>query len=165
MKNSAKAGVALLMLLGAHAVSAASIGDLSYGDSVTVEGSVNSFFVGADFDTYEFGLVDGDSFDVSFGIENLDGFSLSNGGGIVFQSGRLDGETGFSGTSFTVTDLDAGDYEFTVFSSALGFGTFDYEATVSVAQIPLPAAAWLFLSALGGLTYTARRRRQVALTA
>jgi hypothetical protein len=126
------------------------LGDLSPGDSVGFSNSQSTFLLDIEKDRYQFGLTS-DGSDVS-----VDEFAFMNGGGIVYLSGKVGGETGWSGTSFTVNDLDAGDYSLVVRSKALGFGEFGYDGTLSVAAVPLPAAALLFGTALAGLVFRGR---------
>jgi hypothetical protein len=60
-------------------------------------------------------------------------------------------------------DLAAGDYRFVI--SGLVPGTHDagqYQLQAVVSQVPLPAAAWLLLSALAGLAGMARVRGRAA---
>jgi hypothetical protein len=78
--------------------------------------------------------------------------------GTDFESALLDP----SSFSFLEIILDAGVYD--ISGSLLGSATdggFPLNATVGalkVSEVPLPAAAWLFLSALGGLAFFRRRQ-------
>lgn len=60
------------------------------------------------------------------------------------------------------TMLAAGDYHFVVKGDVAGLGG-KYHGHLKVSAVPLPAAAWLFLSALAGLLVI-RRRQQPQLT-
>ena len=62
------------------------------------------------------------------------------------------------GTTFSETlSLVAGDYIFTFSGFALDSASADYDLTMSA--VPLPAAAWLFGSALLGFVSYSRRRK------
>ncbi len=92
-----------------------------------------------------------------FGFDNDFSASLQN------QSGQP------SGTFFTTTVLDVGHYVLKVVGTAIGTVGASYAGTISalgnapdISPVPIPAAAWLFGSALLGLAGIARRRNQRA---
>lgn len=72
------------------------------------------------------------------------------------------GSTTGIGTDFTVAGLTTGDYELTIGGEIKSLGIFEYgyAGELSVAAVPLPAAAWLFISALGGLVVAKRKKHR-----
>lgn len=88
-----------------------------------------------------------------------DAITFGNGNGLgTFTPDatvNIDIATGF-GTDLTVDILTAGTYSFTLdLSGWSNTGAFD--AVLTVAQIPVPAAGLLLLSALAGLRFTRRK--------
>jgi hypothetical protein len=83
-----------------------------------------------------------------FGIKNLDA-KLYDGTKLVR-----------SGTDFSVTDLSGGDYKLIISGDSIvsGADCSSYWGNVKLTAVPLPAAAWLFLSGLAGVGLMARRR-------
>lgn len=60
-------------------------------------------------------------------------------------------------SGFTSPVLDHADYQVTFSSNALNFALVGN--TITVSQVPVPAAVWLFASALAGLSFVSRRNR------
>ena len=118
-------------------------------------------------DTYTFTLAD--AADIHVAITEYDNFEFAwITFGIREIGGAIAGEpaTG-TGTDFTVANLTVGDYELVIEGKLKSFGLFEYGyagvldvlgASGSPSAVPLPAAAWLFGSALFGLVAVARRR-------
>ena len=68
--------------------------------------------------------------------------------------------SGFQGAwSSNVTPVVAGDYIFTLPGTQAGDVAFNVTLTGDTPEVPLPAAAWLFGSALVGMAGVARRRK------
>lgn len=74
-------------------------------------------------------------------------------------AGGINANDNFSApTGFTAPILDHADYRVTFSSSTLDFSLSGDTITVTAAPVPIPAAAWLFASALAGLVSIRRRR-------
>ena len=115
-------------------------------------------------DTWEFSLAEDSKVslgikDIEFGLHSLKLLDISNMS-IVF-----DGESLSEGAWFH-TMLDGGtNYAFTVAGDVAGLFGGAYKGKLSVSAVPLPATAWLFLSALAGLVVIRRRQQpQIAAT-
>lgn len=89
-------------------------------------------------------------------------FQTSGGGGKTAANG------GFMSPGVSIAFADLGDGSFLAMFNDGGGGDFDYDdlaVRVSVSAVPLPAAAWLLLSAVLGLVSFSRIRRNGAQTA
>ncbi|MDD5581102.1 MAG: hypothetical protein PHY16_17760 [Methylobacter sp.] len=71
----------------------------------------------------------------------------------------IDGFTASSGGAYSLTNLGPGLYNFLVSGTASGIGGGQYG--VGVSAVPLPAAVWLFGSAMLGFLSLAKRRNQI----
>ena len=60
--------------------------------------------------------------------------------------------------SFRYANLAPGDYFFRVAGTLIG-NDGQYAGQIAVNEVPLPAAAWLFLSAILGLATVSRKKR------
>mgnify|MGYP003128346983 CR=1 FL=1 len=147
------APVLLCLVSGfAHATSI-DLGAFSAGDSASLGGDSIVVGVGGGTDSYDFTLSDQSNVAVDIVTESS-GWVLLSGAGV-----QILGQGG-GGSSFTVTDLAPDDYTLEVRYGALGFGTVGYTGTLSVTAVPLPAAAWLFLTAITGLVVTKGKGRK-----
>jgi hypothetical protein len=65
-----------------------------------------------------------------------------------------------SGTDFSVTDLSGGDYKLIISGDSFvsRADCNSYSGDIKLTAVPVPAAAWLFLSGLAGMGLTARPR-------
>ena len=114
-------------------------------------------------DTWEFSLAEDSKVslgirDIEFGLHSMKLLDISNMS-IVFDGASLSEGTWFHAM------LDGGtDYAFTVAGDVSGLLGGAYKGKLSVSAVPLPAAAWLFLSALAGL-FVIRRRQQPQIAA
>ncbi|MEE4110482.1 MAG: hypothetical protein V2I24_14110 [Halieaceae bacterium] len=133
--TSLLAGIGLFCAAG---IASASSVPLNAGDTATL----------LVFDNYDFDLggVDGIKLNNS-GSSDVFTFAVLNGGFKAFNF-LLPGET----ASFTVTPLSP--LNLTAASSTPG-GSFSLDVTA----VPIPLAAWLFATALVGLTVVGRRQR------
>ncbi|MEM6640457.1 MAG: VPLPA-CTERM sorting domain-containing protein [Pseudomonadota bacterium] len=164
----------------AHAASANMISGSLENTDPTWDGCGSGAATGCFYDVVEF-TVDADglyTFDAFYpgdtGLdENLDGvleiyegsFDPLAPGGIAFDD---DGPGGSNTSQILDVDLDAGVTYFAVISSfsnaptSFGQATGDWELSASgagnVTFVPVPAAVWMMLSALGALGFTRRRR-------
>ena len=62
-----------------------------------------------------------------------------------------------SGTDFSKTDLSGGDYKLIISGDSFvsGADCSSYSGNIKLTAVPVPAAAWLFLSGLAGMGLTA----------
>lgn len=101
---------------------------------------------------------------------NGDGDVVANGGSANMTSGAISGYTAdvSSSASLTLNDLAAG-YYLIGLGGACPENLFDCnplatggvparDYTLTVSQVPVPAAVWLFGSAIAGLSFTSRRK-------
>ena len=109
--------------------------------------------------------------EIDFGISVYQGFVDDELGFAFDNDGDFNGGTYIGGTNGFFSDggsslldlvlLDGGEYTIAVGGDS-GFGGFgapyDYAMTVSVTQVPLPASALFFVSALAGLFGTRLRK-------
>jgi hypothetical protein len=94
---------------------------------------------------------------------NLSGLGASGLGDLVFTFSPIGPVTTFFDVN-PITGLAAGDYFLTV----IGKTTFSISGTdtpITGGNVPVPAAVWLFGSAMMGLVGVARRKSQPALAA
>lgn len=152
-----------LILLG---VTALTYGSIGYADTVNTisgtlaDGSITTFSndatVNGEFtDTWEFTLGPAHS-DVQVILNNV-----AVGGGLVFNIAGLTGTLdGIGGLVFTAANLAAGPHTLTVSGTGTGALGGLYSGSLSVTAVPLPAAAWLFGSAVLGLSLVSRRKQQ-----
>lgn len=99
--------------------------------------------------------------DATVGILPFSFITNGNGGGVAFNGGPIN-----PGLSIAFAALSDGSF-LALFNDG-GGGDFDYDdhtVRISVSQVPLPAAAWLLISAILGLVACARIRRSGAQTA
>lgn len=99
--------------------------------------------------------------DAAPGILPFNFTTNGNGGGVAFNGGPIN-----PGLSIAFAALSDGSF-LALFNDG-GGGDFDYDdlaVRVSVSQVPLPAAAWLLISAILGLVACARIRRRDTQTA
>jgi hypothetical protein len=113
-------------------------------------------------------LVWGDVENIASGTPQDYTFTLAENSEVTFEiapSATIVGEVSSSGggvvgtgTDFVVAlDKDV-EYKFRVQKIGAG-GQVDFDGSITVSSVPLPAAAWLFGSALLGLVGIARRKR------
>lgn len=101
------------------------------------------------------------SVDAGVGILPFSFTTNGNGGAVAFNGGPFG-----AGVSIAFAALDDGSF-LALFNDG-GGGDFDFDdlaVRVSVSQVPLPAAAWLLISAILGLVSFSRIRRNGAETA
>jgi hypothetical protein len=99
--------------------------------------------------------------DAATGILPFSFVTNGNGGGVAFNGGPIN-----PGLSIAFAALNDGSF-LALFNDG-GGGDFDYDdlaVRISVSQVPLPAAAWLLISAILGLVACARIRRTGTQTA
>jgi hypothetical protein len=99
--------------------------------------------------------------DVTTGSASLFSAELLAGGASI-GSGVFATQNGVNGTTFTLAfaNLDPGiDYTLRVIGTVLAAAGGTYTFSANLSNVPLPAAVWLFLSALAGLATLARTRR------
>lgn len=96
--------------------------------------------------------------------DNYNSVSFFRGGQLLGTKTGLDwGARGITTQYVTIIAMDSGEFFDEIrFSSHIG--AFEF-ANVSLTAVPLPAAAWLFLSALIGLIAIGRRRQMHGATA
>jgi hypothetical protein len=110
---------------------------------------------------------------VLFANNSLDAFRLINlNVGLEDGGTPVDPAAGFSvpnpppfnsvlQTAVTFANLSAGDYQFVLTGIvAIGLEGGQYQFQGKISEVPLPAAVWLFLSAVLGLVSVSRRRRK-----
>ena len=96
--------------------------------------------------------------------DNYNSVSFFRGGQLLGTKSGLDwGARGITTQYVTIIAMDSGEFFDEIrFSSHIG--AFEF-ANVSLTAVPLPAAAWLFLSALIGLVALGRRRQMYGVAA
>ncbi|MGZ5244936.1 MAG: hypothetical protein ACXWTL_08080 [Methylobacter sp.] len=114
-------------------------------------GEVRNIESGAFVDLWTLSVDPGES--ATIGFKSLD---LPVGGVDIF---KIDGFTWAPLGSYGLTNLSTGVYDFIVFGSAVGAAGGVYAGGVSA--VPLPAAVWLFGSAMLGLLSLAKRKNQI----
>lgn len=83
-------------------------------------------------------------------------------GGAAIGSGVFATQNGVNGTTFTLAfaNLDPGiDYTLRVIGTVLAAAGGTYTFSANLSNVPLPAAVWLFLSAIAGLATFVRTHR------
>ena len=96
--------------------------------------------------------------------DNYNSVSFFRGGQLLGTKSGLDwGARGITTQYVTIIAMDSGEY-FDEIRFSSNIGAFEF-ANVSLTAVPLPAAAWLFLSALIGLVALGRRRKMYGTTA
>ncbi|MEM1152957.1 MAG: hypothetical protein AAGI44_02385 [Pseudomonadota bacterium] len=142
-------------LLGVVCVAFLGVGSLANAGSISIAGDTSDPGVA---DKFLFNVLDaGDGegtvsliLNSTTAVLPIEIVALSPGGGTVSTT-----TSGFIGEVFT-----AGTYELAI--GGLGVaGPYDYTLSGDVSPVPLPAAAWLFGSAVLGLSLVSRRRRQM----
>ena len=155
--------------------------ELGIGESVTfnlvIEGLTQDLFAAGYAGTYDPAVASLDSAVGAGGFTSFSGAVIDSGAGTV-----TDGLSTFGATdpvsqllaSFTFTALSNGSFNFVVaddaFQGGFLYGDFsqvlndlggtDLIATANISVVPLPAAVWLFGSALIGLVGMSRRQKQ-----
>lgn len=108
----------------------------------------------------------------SFQLSDFDAFVWDTGGAVLDPADELLGQMTGAGPWGTVRDGTAGDFNLIALTvpnapTAAGFafaiatdgGSGDSLSLTSIRPVPIPAAAWLAASALGGLAVFARRAK------
>ena len=147
--------VALFSLATIAAATSApvSLGELQFGEPEFFGNNLDAG-TGMFTDEYTFSLESDRAVEVDIVQNNLGTFGDVK---ITDLSGNVIGQ-GVSGTQFTVGGLNAEtDYTLAISGDVTGDDGGSYNAAI-VAAVPLPAAAWLFGSALLGVVVVARRR-------
>jgi len=145
----------LFLAVGSSAWAASiSLGNVSAGDLVG-DGEVK--LPGSFVDEWTFTLTD--YLSVSFSVDANDSppaFNISNflvkSDAFLFDYESADNRYSFTG------DLPSGTYTFNVEGVSSGSIGGSYIGTVGATEVPIPAAAWLFGSALLGLGAVRRRK-------
>lgn len=114
-------------------------------------GSVVSIDSGSFVDLWTLSVDPGESASIGFNL-----LDLSVGGADIF---KINGFTSAPLGSYGLTNLGTGVYDFLVFGSAFGASGGAYAGGVSA--VPLPAAVWLFGSAMLGLLSLAKRKNKI----
>lgn len=134
---------------------------LTAGDTITATGIFDDSVLTAGSGIIDFSSGSGNTMTINVGTEiftasNDTGFGTGGGPNISLNSLSL---TGFDFQAFIGTNGAAADFNsnFTSFDD-FGYLFGDWQTTVEITAVPVPAAVWLFGSGLLGLAGIARRK-------